>query len=137
MLALFVLAACSARAATVPLQVAGHPLSVEVADTPESRATGLMRRDQLPADTGMVFVYPDVAVRGFWMKDTRIPLSIAFLDNSGTIVRLADMKPFDTSRTSSLYPARYAIEVNLGWFAARGVEVGDKVTGLEALPAGR
>lgn len=105
-------------------------LTVEVADTDASRAKGLMHRDHLPEDRGMLFVYPDAQPRSFWMKDTRIPLSIAFVDGSGKIVRIADMEPFSTQRTSSLYPARYAVEVNQGWFERHGVAEGTQVHDL-------
>jgi uncharacterized membrane protein (UPF0127 family) len=89
-----------------------------------------MHRDRLGANTGMLFVYPDSAVRNFWMKDTRIPLSIAFIARSGEIVRIDDMDPFDTNRVSSLAPVPYALEMNKGWFAENGVEAGDVVKGL-------
>lgn len=112
------------------IQVGGHPLQVEVVSTPETRAKGLMHRDDLPADRGMLFVYPQEQPLGFWMKNTRVPLSIAFADRHGTIVRIADMTPFSLDRVPSLYPAMYAVEVNQGWFRERGVEKGDKITGL-------
>jgi uncharacterized protein len=89
-----------------------------------------MHRDHLAADSGMLFVYPDSAVRNFWMKDTRIPLSIAFIARSGEIVRIDDMTPFDTDRVSSLSPVPYALEMNRGWFAEHGVEAHDQVKGL-------
>jgi uncharacterized protein len=124
------LLACGATLGTTSLEVAGHRVSAEVADDPDERATGLMNRDQLGADAGMLFVYPDLRVREFWMKNTRIPLSIAFLDDQGTIVRIAEMEPYDQTLTSSLYPARYALEMNSGWFAAHGVSKGATVAGL-------
>jgi uncharacterized membrane protein (UPF0127 family) len=112
------------------LQIDGQPLPVEVADTDAARSLGLMNRDALPADAGMLFVYDNDRIREFWMKDTRIPLSIAFVDKTGKIVKIADMQPFDTTHTSSVFPARYAIEVNQGWFGAHGVDKGDRVSGL-------
>lgn len=122
--------ACGSKLPTDTLEIDGHRLRVEIAATPESRQAGLMHRDRLPQDTGMLFVYPDEQVRGFWMKDTRIPLSIAFASRTGKIVRIADMNPFDTERVSSLAPATYAIEVNQGWFAEHGIEAGATITGL-------
>ena len=77
-----------------------------------------------------LFVYPETKVRGFWMKDTRIPLSIAFADADGVIVRIADMKPFDETRTSSLYPAKYALEMEKGWFAKKGIAKGATIEGI-------
>ncbi len=121
------------RLPTATLSIAGHPLTVEVAANDADRARGLMHRDSLPDGRGMVFVYADDAPRSFWMKDTRIPLSIAFVDRDGTIVRIADMQPLSTKSTPSLYPARYAIEVNKGWFADRGIEAGAAVGGLGEL----
>lgn len=120
---------------TIPVQVEGHTLSVEVADDPTERQVGLMYRDSLGADRGMLFVYPDAQPRSFWMKDTRVPLSIAYLDASGVVVHVADMTPLVTTPVPSGSPAMYALEVNQGWFAAHSVTVGSKVTGLPAASA--
>jgi uncharacterized membrane protein (UPF0127 family) len=79
----------------------------------------------------MLFVFPDIAPRRFWMKDTPLPLSIAFIADDGRILETADMEPFDTNETRSREPARYALEVRRGWFEARGVKPGDRVHGLE------
>jgi hypothetical protein len=131
------LVACGAGGSSNPtasIQVDGTPLTVEVVDNDGTRALGLMYRESMPADRGMVFVYDDDAVRSFWMKDTRIPLSIAYVDYAGSILHIADMTPLNTNSVPSRYPVRYAIEVNRGWFAEHGVEVGDKVTGLKELP---
>lgn len=124
--------ACASEATlpTMTIQVDGRAVVVEVADDDAERQRGLMYRKSLPEGTGMLFVFPDEQVRGFWMKDTQLPLSIAYVDGKGVIVRISDMTPFDTSRVTSLYPARYAIEVPQGWFAANGIEKGDQVTGL-------
>ncbi len=132
--ALLLLAACGSPSGlpTATLTVAGHPVTAEIATTSAQKSKGLMMRDHLGADDAMLFVYPDDRIREFWMKDTRIPLSIAYLDKTGKIVKIADMHPFDESRTSSIYPARYALEVNVGWFAAHGVEKGSVVEGIPA-----
>lgn len=119
---------------TSSLTVGGHALTVEIADEEAERARGLMHRDHLAADRGMIFVYPDKGLRRFWMKDTRVPLSIAFLDDDGTIKKIADMQPLSTARTSSVYPVRYALEVNQGWFAEHGVTEGARVEGLPKGP---
>ena len=125
------LGGCSASDLPVrTLQVDGHAVQVEVASTPDTRSRGLMHRDRLAADRGMLFVYPNEQPLGFWMKNTRIPLSIAFADRHGTIVRIADMTPFSLDRVPSLYPAMYALEMNQGWFAEHGVEKGDRITGI-------
>ena len=122
--------ACSSKLPVVTLEVDGHAVSAEVASTFETRARGLMHRDGLATDSGMLFIYPDSAVRGFWMKNTRIPLSIAYADSTGEIVHIADMKPHDLRRVSSLAPAMYALEMDKGWFEAKGVEPGDHITDI-------
>ncbi|HMV69436.1 MAG TPA: DUF192 domain-containing protein [Myxococcota bacterium] len=116
------------------IQLDGKALTVEIASTADQRARGLMFRDSMPADHGMIFVYTDDDERSFWMRDTRIPLSIAFLDRAGRVIHIADMQPLSTRGVPSHGAARYAVEVNQGWFASHGVEVGDKVEGLDALP---
>ena len=141
MIALLVLA-CSTKTPSVPgnageavLRFGEHELTVEVVATAESRAQGLMNRDELPDDRGMLFIYPDEQVRGFWMKNTRIPLSIAFANRKAKIVTIADMEPFDETRTSSFVPAMYAVEVNKGWFAERGIDHGIKIEGMPPIQA--
>jgi uncharacterized membrane protein (UPF0127 family) len=122
---------CSTKAfPTTTIEVDGHAIEVELAVTEEQKARGLMHRDSMPADDGMLFVYPDSKPRSFWMKDTRIPLSIAFIEADGDIVKIADMKPLDRTSTKSLYPAKYALEMNQGWFAEKGIEAGARVTGI-------
>jgi uncharacterized protein len=101
---------------------------VEIADSPDEQATGLMNRTALGENRGMLFVFPDEAERSFWMRNTLIPLSIAYMDSQGRIVDIQDMKPFDDEEPHyvSAEPARYALEVNRGFFDERGVEVGDR-----------
>lgn len=115
---------------TIPLTFGDHVLHVEIADTDEERQLGLMHRTGLAPDHGMLFVYPSERMRGFWMHDTRIPLSIAFADAQGRIVRIADMQPLDESTTWSNRPAMYAVEAEQGWFARHGVAVGSRIEGL-------
>ena len=100
---------------------------VEIADDLPEQTRGLMERTALAEDRGMLFVYSDEEVRSFWMKNTLIPLSIAYMDSEGRIVDLQDMKPLDDDPPNyvSAEPARYALEVNLGFFEEHGVEVGD------------
>ncbi len=107
-------------------------LTVEIAETPEARARGLMSRETLDADAGMLFVWPQDTGSGFWMKDTLIPLSVAFIDGSGKVVDIQDMQPLDETVHHSPAAYRYAVEANQGWFAAHGIESGDSAT----LPAG-
>jgi uncharacterized protein len=101
---------------------------VEIADDASERARGLMHRTALAENRGMLFVFPDEERLSFWMKNTLIPLSVAFMDSEGRIVDSQDMKPLDDEPPSyvSAEPARYALEVNQGFFEERGVEVGDR-----------
>ncbi len=115
---------------THTIRVDGKPVLVELAVNTADRAQGLMHRSHLPPDDGMLFIYPDSAPRSFWMKDTKIPLSIAFADQDGKIVRIADMQPLVTRSTKSLYPAKYALEMNRGWFERNDVHEGDRITDL-------
>jgi uncharacterized membrane protein (UPF0127 family) len=102
---------------------------VEIADEPDEQAKGLMARTALGEDRGMLFVFPSEEERSFWMKDTLIPLSIAYMDAGGRIVDIQDMKALDDDPPHyvSAKPARYALEVNKGFFDERGVKVGDRV----------
>jgi uncharacterized membrane protein (UPF0127 family) len=103
-------------------------LMVEIADDPPEQTRGLMERTALGEDRGMLFVYPDEQVRSFWMKNTLIPLSIAYIASDGSIVDLQDMKPLDDDPPHyvSAEPARYALEVNEGYFEKHGIKVGDR-----------
>jgi uncharacterized membrane protein (UPF0127 family) len=106
----------------------GHQrVTVEVAATPSARRRGLMHRESLPADRGMLFIFPEEKLLTFWMKDTHIPLSIAFAREDGTIVRIADLEPLSERPVSSRSPARYALEMNRGWFARHAVLEGDAI----------
>ncbi len=103
-------------------------LRVEVADTAALRERGLMFRKTLGDDRGMLFVFPHERPLNFWMKNTSIPLSIAFISSGGVINEILDMDPLDTSVTyPSSRPARYALEVNRGWFGKKGITSGSRV----------
>ena len=115
---------------TRALTIGGHTLTVEVASTPETRQTGLMNRFSLQQDHGMLFVFEAPQPLAFWMKDTYVPLSIAFVDERGRIVNIEDMRPQDESTHWSKGLALYAIEMRQGWFAAKGIAPGDVVEGL-------
>lgn len=117
------------------ITVDGQPVRVEIAHTAELREIGLMERDAIGPDEGMLFMYAGAQNRSFWMKKTRIPLDIAFADANGTIVRISQMEPFATRSTPSLQPAKYALEMNEGWFAAHDVAVGDALTDLPTVVA--
>jgi uncharacterized membrane protein (UPF0127 family) len=115
------------------IHVGNQRMTVEVAATPGSRGRGLMFRKELPEDRGMLFVFPEEKVLEFWMRNTDIPLSIAFADASGRIVRIADMEPHSEALVSSGAPARYALEVNRGWYAKHGVADGDALGHLPSV----
>jgi uncharacterized membrane protein (UPF0127 family) len=106
----------------------GVPIQVEIADTPEKRSQGLMNRESVPEGAGMLFVWPEDSASGFWMKDTLVPLSVAFIDSAGNILDIQDMEPLDETLHNSPEPYRYAVEVNQGWFEEHGVAAGDNVT---------
>lgn len=108
-------------------------LQVEVASTPEERRRGLMSRRSLAPDGGMLFVFPEDSRSAFWMKDTFIPLSIAFISADGRVIDIQDMTPLDETLHYSPEPYRFAVEANQGWFAAHGVQAGDSVR-LPPLP---
>jgi uncharacterized membrane protein (UPF0127 family) len=102
-------------------------LSIEIADTPAERSTGLMNRESLPEDAGMLFDFGNDTNAGFWMRNTLIPLSIAFISSNGVILHIEDMEPLDKTLHYSPSLYRYAIEVNQGWFDRNGIAVGDAV----------
>ena len=107
------------------IYVGSVPALVEVASTPLQRDMGLMFRKSLAENSGMIFVFPDCGHRGFWMKNTHIPLSIAFADDSGKILNIESMKPHDMLSKYSSGPARYALEMNDGWFERNQIQPGD------------
>mgnify|MGYP006284390173 CR=1 FL=1 len=115
------------RLPRVTVAVAGSTVEAEVAATPAARRRGLMGRTRLAPGRGMLFVWPEPGQRWFWMKDTRIPLSVAFLDTSGRILNIERMAPLRREpRHPSRGPARFALEVPRGWFRARGITPGDR-----------
>ena len=125
------LVASPADLPTRRLTIAGHALTVEVASTPKTRETGLMNRFSLQQDHGMLFVFEAPQPLAFWMKNTYIPLSVAFVDANGRILNIEDMRPQDESTHWSTGVALYAIEMRQGWFAAKGIAAGDTVEGLK------
>ena len=114
---------------TIRLNAGLYNIQAEVAQTPDERATGLMFRKTMPANSGMLFVFEQAATQCFWMKNTLLPLSIAFIADDGSIVSLADMKPQALDSHCSAKPVRFALEMNQGWFAKRHVTVGAKLQG--------
>lgn len=118
---------------TFPVRIKGHTLRVELADTPETRRVGLMNRRQLAPDGGMLFVFDAASPQAMWMKNTLIPLSVAFVGADGRILNIEDMQPLTEDAHPSSGPALYAIETNLGWFRKRGIQAGDRVDGLQTI----
>jgi len=118
---------------TFPVRIKGHTLRVELADTPETRRTGLMNRRQLGADSGMLFVFDAASPQAMWMKNTLIPLSVAFVGADGRILNIEDMQPLTEDAHPSAGPAMYAVETNLGWFRKHGIKAGDRIEGLQAI----
>ena len=114
-----------------------HRIEAEVAATPESRQTGMMLRTVMASHRGMLFVFPEAANQCMWMRNTLLPLSVAFLDEAGKIINVEDMQPKTENNHCSGRPARYALEMNLGWFRSRGLGAGFSITGIEKAPAGR
>lgn len=131
-LCVLLLTVCSACASGEPsVELGGGRFSVEIADTRETQQLGLMFRDSMPADHGMLFIFPNEAPRSFWMKNTRIPLDIMYFDKELKLVSLsADTPPCKVSRCPSypsIAPAKYVLELNAGLAASLGVAVGDKL----------
>lgn len=114
--------------AIIEIVIGEHRLEAEVVATPEKRSVGLMFRDVLPEHRGMLFVFAGPYTGSFWMRNTRIPLSIAFISRERRILNIEDMQPFDEiTQHAPQGAAFYALEVNQGWFAMRGIQPGDEV----------
>lgn len=111
----------------IPLYIHSREIRVEVAQTPGDRSVGLMGRKHLGKDEGMLFIFETEDYHGFWMKDTFLPLSIAFIGKDGRIVWITDMKPLTLESHVPPKPILYALEMNRGWFSSYGVKVGDVV----------
>jgi uncharacterized membrane protein (UPF0127 family) len=114
-----------------------HVIRAEVVSDPGTRAQGLMHRKTLPQSGGMLFIFDEHATHCMWMKNTLIPLSVAFIDESGTILNIADMQPHSEQSHCAAAQALFALEMTKGWFAQRGVKPGMKLGGLDKLAAPR
>jgi len=111
----------------IPLYIKDKEIRVEVARTPGERAEGLMNRKHLGKEDGMLFIFEEEGYHSFWMKNTLIPLSIAFIDKEGRIVKITDMKPLTLDSHPPPRPVLYALEMNQGWFSKNGIKAGDVV----------
>jgi uncharacterized membrane protein (UPF0127 family) len=122
---------------TVELYAGIHRIEAEVATTYESRDTGLTFRPVLGVAEGMIFIFPQVERHCMWMRDTLIPLSVAFMDEAGVVVSVADMQPRSDTFHCALRPVRYALEMNQGWFGKRGIGAGSRIAGIKNVPPAR
>jgi uncharacterized membrane protein (UPF0127 family) len=124
------------KLATIELRIGTHKLVAETATNDESRMRGLMHRKKpMPENHGMMFVFTSAGFHSMWMQNTYIPLSVAFMDEGGVILNIAEMTPLTTDPHTAAGFARYALEMNQGWFATRGIRAGAKVEGLAGAPA--
>jgi uncharacterized protein len=122
-------AAPQAKLPTVQLSAGMHNIVAEVASTPLQRQVGMMMRTQMAPHEGMLFVFDEPTRQCFWMRNTLLPLSIAFITDDGHIVNLAEMKPQTDDSHCSDKPVRYVLEMNTGWFSKRGIKAGDRLRG--------
>ncbi len=111
-----------------------HKVIAEVASIPSDRAQGLMFRKKMADNEGMLFVYPQPHVTGMWMKNTLIPLSVAFIDEKGVIINIEEMKPETLDAHMAKAPAKYSLEMSSGWFKKHKLGPGTKIKGLEKAP---
>ena len=116
---------------TVQLQAGLYLIKAEVAANYGTRMQGLMQREKMGANEGMLFVFPDRDKQCMWMKNTLLPLSVAFIDDNGTILNVEDMQPQTENSHCSIKPVRYALEMNQGWFKAKNIKPGAKISGID------
>ena len=129
--------AALAQLPTMELGAGIHLIRAEIANTFESRAQGLMFRKYLGPNEGMLFVFPQADAHCMWMKNTLIPLSVAFIDARGKIVSISEMQPQTETSHCAAAPAKFALEMSGGWFAAKGLKAGAPLQGLAKAPAAR
>ena len=135
-----VLCAGLSLAQPMPLAELGagmYRIEAEVAHTAQARQVGLMMRKTMAPQRGMVFVFEHDATHCMWMKNTFLPLSVAFVDAQGKVINIEDMQPQSEDNHCAAAPARFALEMNLGWFRERGIKAGDVLRGFDRLPAPR
>ena len=132
-----VIATATAEMPRIDLSAGIHRINAEVAYTDPMRQQGLMNRRNMANQEGMLFVFEQSQRFCMWMKNTYIPLSVAFIDDAGAIVNIEDMTPQSEQSHCASKPARYALEMNLGWFEKRGLRAGSKISGIERAPSAR
>jgi uncharacterized membrane protein (UPF0127 family) len=118
----------------IKLQAGMYQIDTQVAQTEAQRQIGLMFRQEMPQHEGMLFVFEQPATQCFWMKNTLLPLTAAFVADDGTIVNLVDMKPQTTDSHCSTKPVRFVLEMNQGWFAKKGLKAGSRLSGVAFKP---
>ena len=118
----------------VRLAAGMHQIDAQVASTQEQRMTGLMHRKEMPQHEGMLFVFERPAQQCFWMKNTLLPLSVAFVEDDGTIANIEEMQPQTLDSHCSAKPVRYVLEMNKGWFSKKGIKPGAKLSGTPFRP---
>jgi len=129
------LTCCSVYASTLLGLSAGiHRIQAEVVSTSDERTMGLMHRKSMPPHNGMLFVFPQAGEHCMWMRDTLIPLSVAFLDANGTILNIEDMEALTLASHCATGRAKFALEMNRGWFKSRGIAPGGKIDGIDKAP---
>ena len=111
-----------------------YRIEAEVASNDRNRQLGLMNRQSMPPQHGMLFVFTENNTHCMWMRNTLLPLSVAFLNEEGKIINIEDMQPQTEDNHCAKVPARYALEMNLGWFAQRGIKPGMKLNGIDKAP---
>ncbi len=134
---ILLLIAATAMAQTMPvmeLNAGFHRIEAEVAADQASRMQGLMQRRNMPPNHGMIFVFPVAERHCMWMRNTLIPLSVAFLDETGRIINIEEMKPQTENNHCADAPARFALEMNSGWFSGKGIKSGIRIGGIEKAP---
>lgn len=133
-LLMFSTAPSVAQMSRMELTAGFHRIEAEVAADQANRMQGLMNRKSMPANQGMLFVFTQTDRHCMWMRNTFLPLSVAFLDDQGRILNIEDMKPQTETNHCAAGPARYALEMNLGWFAGKGIKPGLRIGGIEKSP---
>ena len=121
------------QAPVVQLNAGMHLIRAEVAADYATRMTGLMHRAAMPSNAGMLFIFDEATTHCMWMKNTLLPLSVAFIDERGAIINVEDMAPQTEDSHCASRPARYALEMNRGWFAARGLKPGSRISGIPGI----
>jgi uncharacterized membrane protein (UPF0127 family) len=132
-LALSALPAFAQQLPVAQLNAGMHLIRAEVAADYASRMTGLMHRASMPSNAGMLFIFDELTTHCMWMKNTLIGLSVAFIDERGSIINVEDMEPQTEDSHCASRPARYALEMNRGWFAARGIKPGSRIGGIPGI----